>query len=148
MAITRIGITPDPFDMLVDALRGPFGGFGAGRNLMRPPDADVVETEDQIRIIVDLPGLTRDDIDIELENNMLTLTGEKREETVKEDEEGRYHMAERRYGRFSRSFMLPRDVDAERIEADFENGVLTVSVPKSERARRRRVEIRGGDGSR
>ncbi|HLU25535.1 MAG TPA: Hsp20/alpha crystallin family protein [Longimicrobiales bacterium] len=146
MAITRFGMTPDPFDMLVDALRAPFGGFGA-RNLMRPPDADVIETKDEIRIVVDLPGLTRDDIEIELENNVLTLSGEKREETIREDEEGRYHIAERRYGRFSRSFMLPGDVDADHIEATFENGVLTIAVPKSEQARRRRVEIRGGDGA-
>ena len=74
--------------------------------------------------------------------------GEKRQERSEDDERNRWHLSERRYGRFSRSFVLPRDVESDRIEARFEHGVLRVTVPKSEKARRRRIEIQGEDGGR
>ena len=70
------------------------------------------------------------------------LVPEKREERT-EGQEGRYHLAERRWGTFTRSFVLPRDVDADNIQASFEDGVLTVSIPKSEKARRRKIDVGG-----
>src|SRR5690606_15026177 len=79
-----------------------------------------------------------------LENNILTISGEKRQDREESDEKHRWHLSERRYGQFSRSFVLPRDVEQDNIEATFENGVLRVVIPKSERARRRKIEIRGG----
>ncbi len=78
---------------------------------------------------------------------MLTISGEKQEERREGDENSTWHLSERRYGRFSRSFVLPRDVEQDRIQARFENGVLQVTIPKSERARRRRIEIRSGSGN-
>ncbi len=131
----------DPFDQIFQSVFGPNGGRTNGSsNLMRAPETDVVESEKEIRVISEMPGLTRDNIEIDVENNVLTIRGEKREQRT-EGEQGRWHLAERRYGTFSRSFVLPRDVDAENIQASFQDGVLTVSVPKSEKARRRRIEI-------
>lgn len=130
----------DAFDQLLNGVFANGGRANASSSLMRAPETDVLETEKEIRVIVEMPGLKRDNIEIDVENNVLTIRGEKREERT-EGEQGRWHLAERRYGTFSRSFVLPRDVDAESIQAGFADGVLTVSVPKSEKARRRRIEI-------
>jgi HSP20 family protein len=149
-----MAITPyrssDPFDRLWDSLLGAGGGghTASGGGLMRAPLTDVVENEREIRVVAEVPGMKAEDLDLDLENNVLTIRGEKREERNEADEQGTYHLAERRYGQFSRSFVLPRDVDADAIEASFEDGVLTVRIPKSERARRRRIEIGGGGGNR
>ena len=132
----------EPFDQLFDTFFGNGGRAANGNSLMRAPETDVLETEREIRVITEMPGLRRENIDIDIENNVLTIRGEKREERT-EGEKGRWHLAERRYGTFTRSFVLPRDVDAEDIQASFQDGVLTVTVPKSEKARRRRIEIGG-----
>lgn len=139
MALTPYRQSNDSIDRLWDAM---VGGTSSG-GLMRAPATDVVETENEIQVYTEMPGLNPDNIDIDVENNVLTIRGEKQEERT-EGEEGTYHIAERRYGTLARSFVLPRDVDAESIRADFQNGVLTVTIPKSEKARRRRIEISGG----
>jgi HSP20 family protein len=149
MAITPYRPATDLFRSFFDDMVSPGTGWGgrmAGMDLLRAPDADIMESEDEIRVMVELPGMRSDDIELSLENNLLTISGEKREERQEEDRENRWHLSERRYGRFSRSFMLPRDVEQDRIEANFENGVLRVTIPKSERARPRRIQIQGGDG--
>ena len=135
----------EPFDQLFDTFFGPAGRAANGNSLMRAPETDVIETEREIRVVTEMPGLRRENIELDIENNVLTIRGEKREQRT-EGEQGRWHLAERRYGTFARSFVLPRDVDAERIEAAFEHGVLTVRIPKSERAQRRRIQV-GGAGS-
>jgi HSP20 family protein len=145
MAITPYRTSNDPFDRLFDSLWGASGGGNRGGSLMRAPETDVVETEKEIRVVTEMPGLRPDDVEVDVENNVLTIRGEKREERT-EGEGGKYHLAERRYGTFARSFVLPRDVDAERIEAAFDQGVLTVRIPKSERAQRRRIQVGGGTG--
>lgn len=115
----------------------------ASQGIVRAPEADVLETEKDIRVLVDVPGCGPDDVELVLENNVLTVTGERQARWEVESERASVHLTERRYGRFSRAFVLPRDVDQDGIEARFENGVLTVVVPKTEKARRRRIEIRG-----
>ena len=130
----------DPFGLL-DQVFGNAGARTHG-NLMRAPETDVVETEREIMVHVEMPGLKRDNIEVDVENNVLTIRGEKREERT-EGQEGRFHLAERRYGTFARSFVLPRDVDSDNIEASFEDGVLSVRIPKSERARRRKIDVGG-----
>ncbi|WP_420128318.1 Hsp20/alpha crystallin family protein [Longimicrobium sp.] len=132
----------EPFDQLFDTFFGNAGRAANGNSLMRAPETDVIETEREIRVVTEMPGLKRENIDIDIENNVLTIRGEKREQRT-EGEQGRWHLAERRYGTFTRSFVLPRDVDADNIQAAFQDGVLTVTVPKSEKARRRRIEIGG-----
>lgn len=102
----------------------------------------MIESEREIRVHTEMAGLKRENMEIDVENNVLTIRGEKQEERA-EGEQGKYHVAERRYGTFARSFVLPRDVGAENIQADFREGVLTVTIPKSEKARRRRIEVGG-----
>jgi len=104
-----------------------------------PPD-DIYENDKQeIVIKAEMPGLKREDIDLRVENNTLTLRGErKRESEVKEDH---YHRVERAYGMFSRSFSLPSTVDAGKVSADYKDGVLTVVLPTREEARPRQIQV-------
>ncbi len=90
---------------------------------------------------LDLPGLEPDQVEVTFEDGMLTVRGS-REFVRKSDEEGQYHRIERSYGSFARSVRLPRVADGERIEASFDRGVLTVSVPKREEAKPRTIEVK------
>jgi HSP20 family protein len=103
------------------------------------PPVDIQETDDAYRIHAELPGMTKDDIQITLENNVLRLSGERKfEKDVKKEN---YHRIERTYGAFSRSFALPTQVSPDKVEAKFENGVLAIVVPKAEQAKPRRIVI-------
>ncbi len=133
------------------ALRRAFGddcltGCGIDRTAWAPAFG-VEEKDHEIELTGELPGLTHDDIEVNLENNVLTVSGEKRfvrDERAEgtEGTEGKRHLMERRFGRFNRSFALPRTVQAEGITADFENGILTVRLPKADEARTRKIEVR------
>ncbi len=105
------------------------------------PSVDVVETKDAIEVRTELPGLTRENIDIQVANGVLTIKGEKKEQ--REEKETRYHHREVRYGSFVRSVTLPVDVKAENAAAQFKDGVLTISLPKEERAIHKKIEIKG-----
>jgi HSP20 family protein len=137
----------DPFAPFFENFFGPPSGGNRVGNLLRAPAADVVETERDLRVMLELPGVAPEDVAVDLENNVLTVVGEKQERRDEGEEKHTWHLMERRYGRFTRSFMLPRDVDQDAIQASFEHGVLTITIPKSEKARRRRIEIRGGNGN-
>jgi HSP20 family protein len=140
MAVTQYHTTGDLLGPLMEEFFRP----QAGRGMLRAPDADVLESTNAIQVVLDAPGLSPEEIDINLENNVLTVSGERTPELTAEQGEGiKWHLAERRYGKFSRSFVLPRDVDQDRIEARCDNGVLSITIPKSERARRRRIEVQG-----
>jgi HSP20 family protein len=106
------------------------------------PVVDVRETKDAIEVLAELPGLRLEDVEVSIENNVLTIAGEKKQEITEGEAESEYHLVERHCGRFERSFTLPRTVDAGKIGARFENGLLTVTLPKAEAAKPRRVEIR------
>lgn len=106
------------------------------------PPVNVEETPDELVLTAELPGMRREDVEIELENNVLTIRGRK-EELRKEDDDRRYHLWERRYGSFQRSFTLPRTVSGDEIGATFQDGVLRVEMPKVAEAKGRRIEIRG-----
>ncbi len=103
------------------------------------PAMDLAETEDQLVLRADLPGMERDDIDIEVKDNVLTISGERKAEHEKKGEG--FHRIERSFGRFSRSLGLPRGVDAKSVTASFENGVLEVRMPKPEERKATRIEI-------
>jgi HSP20 family protein len=105
------------------------------------PAVSVTETADQMVLTAELPGLEEKDISVEIENNVLTLSGEKMEMRSEGDEDRRYHVWERRFGSFSRSFTLPRSVDGANIVATFEHGLLTVTLPKIAEAKGRKIEI-------
>lgn len=107
------------------------------------PAVNVEETAEELLLTAEMPGMTRDDIEIELENNILTIRGEKSETRTEGSEERRYHVWERRYGSFQRAFTLPRTVQGDQISADFAEGVLTIRMPKAAEAKGRRIEIGG-----
>jgi HSP20 family protein len=106
------------------------------------PAMDLVETEDHLVLRGDLPGMTEDDVDIEIKDNVLTVSGERKSES--EDKSEGYHRVERSFGSFSRSLTLPQGIDPERVEAKFENGVLEVQIPKPAEAKPTRVQIGKG----
>lgn len=147
MAIIRTGRTPtlSPWRELeemssrlnrffVDDFPTPTAG-----GLWAPP-VNVSEGSDELVLTAELPGVRQEDVDIDLENNVLTIRGEKREER-NEGEEGRYHLWERRYGSFQRSFTLPRTVKGDAIRATFRDGILTVHMPKAAEAKGRKISI-------
>ena len=104
---------------------------------------NVSETDKEIRITAELPGVTEQDIDVSLDDDVLTIRGEKKFE--RKDDKENFHFVERSYGTFQRSLRLPYAVDSEQVQASFENGVLTVTLPKTERQERsRRIQVQGG----
>jgi HSP20 family protein len=108
---------------------------------------NVSETDKEIRITAELPGVTEQDIDVSLDDDVLTIRGEKKFE--RKDDKENFHFVERSYGTFQRSLRLPFPVDPDQVQASFENGVLTVTVPKTgrqERSRRIQVQGRGATG--
>ena len=106
------------------------------------PACDVFEDRDAVKIVAEVPGVQPQDVKLTLENNLLTIRGEKKQEA--EDRTERVHRYERSYGSFERAFSLPSTVDPERIRANYEQGILTVTLPKSERARPREIEVKVG----
>jgi HSP20 family protein len=119
-----------------------FGGVGlSGSTDLWAPAVDVEETPNELVLAAELPGVRQEDIDIELEDGVLTIQGEKKEEEKQEGTQGLLY--ERRWGSFTRRFTLPRAVDANGITATYENGILMVRVPKAEEAKGRKIEITG-----
>ena len=103
------------------------------------PRIDVSESEKEFMISAELPGLSREDFKLTVENNLLTLEGEKKSEL--EDSGKGYYGRERLYGAFKRSFRLTDSLDSKKINADFKNGVLEITIPKAEKAKPKQVEI-------
>lgn len=125
---------------------GMFGQAPVAAGLWAPP-VDVRETQDELQVAVELPGIRPDDVTVTVENGVVAISGEKRQEVQEGKEDGGYHLVERRYGRFERSFTLPRSVKAENVKAHFEQGVLTVHLPKAEEAKPRKVRVEIGNGA-
>ncbi len=103
------------------------------------PAVDMFETDDRVVIKAELPGLEKKDISLDLQNGVLTLKGERKSEN--EVKEENYYRREMTYGKFVRSFSLPVDVDAEKIKAEFKNGLLTVEVPKPEGHKPKQIKV-------
>lgn len=108
------------------------------------PNVDIYENKEQIVLEAELPGMSRQDFELTIENNVITLRGERRFEKKEETES--YHRVERAYGSFSRSFTLPNTVTGEGASADYRNGVLRVTLPKREETKARRIEIKSDSG--
>lgn len=123
---------------------GPFsGGFAEA---LWSPSLEILEQNGKLFVRADLPGLKPEDVNVNVENDMLTLRGERRNEH-EEEKEGVYH-CERSYGRFERSIALPPGIDANAIDAKFENGVLEISAPLPKQEQRgRKIEIKGSGSS-
>ncbi len=105
------------------------------------PEADFYETEDEFVLELDLPGFDRKDVDVTVEQGVLSISGERTVES--EDQRGTYHLRERSWGKFSRSFSVPTTIDSKRVVADFNRGVLKVRMPKAVEAKARKIEIAG-----
>ena len=104
------------------------------------PEINVYETDKNFEITAELPGMRKEDIEISMEDHTLTISGERK---AHREENGRkYHRVESRFGRFSRSLPLPNIIDAENVEANYENGVLTVTVPKLKEKAGKKIEVK------
>lgn len=104
------------------------------------PRVDLIENDNEFVLKADLPGIDKKDLKVQVENNMLTISGERKYEN--EDKSDRYYRNERFYGRFQRSFSLSDRVKADAIKADYKDGVLTVTLPKAEEAKPKQIEIK------
>jgi HSP20 family protein len=122
-----------------------FGAAGNGGTLASAwtPSCDVFEDKENLKIVLELPGVAPEDVKISLENQVLTIQGEKKQ--VAEEQSERWHRYERSYGSFERMFTLPSTVDADRIDAKVEHGLLTVTLPKAERSRPREITVKSGN---
>jgi HSP20 family protein len=116
-----------------------FSGPGARAGLH--PAVNVVETADTVEVTVELPGLTEKDIELKIQDNVLSVRGEKRSETEHRDEKDNLYICERQFGTFHRAISLPAHVESNRAKATFRNGVLTVQLPKVEAQKSRTIEI-------
>ena len=103
------------------------------------PQMDLTETDESYRLHLDMPGMSKDELKISYQDNELVVSGERKSTHTDEDEE--FVRVERSFGQFRRSFTLPRTVDADNIDATYDNGVLTVTVPKTEKVKPRQIEI-------
>ena len=117
------------------------GFFGAGDSASGMLPVDLYETENEIVVKAAIPGVKPEDIDVTVTGDLLTIKGEFKSEMEKKDEKRNYHRQERRYGSFSRQVTLPAGVNADACQADFDNGVLTLKLPKVEEARVKKVQI-------
>jgi len=144
-------VKPEPFsqefDRLFSRLFDTSGGTMSSQRWV--PAMDLIEADDHFVLRADLPGLSQDDVSIEVQDGNLTIAGERAAEHER-SEQGWYRV-ERQFGRFSRSLTLPEGIDPDAVTAEFDRGVLTVRIPKPERRQPRRVEIKAaaanGNGS-
>ncbi len=104
------------------------------------PSVDISETPQEYSIRAEIPGMKKEDTKIAVNNNVLTISGEKKSEAKHEDK--KYHRVESYYGSFQRSFVLPNSIKADKVSAAFKDGILTVTVPKAEEAKEKNVEIK------
>jgi len=130
---------PDDVDRAFDRMLRSWMGPVSFSEFSWNPVVDVSETNDEVVVTAEMPGMSKDDIDISVEDNQLILSGEKKQD--QEEKEANYYRVERSYGSFRRIFTLPARVDVGKVKASYEGGVLTVRVPKAEAAKARKIEI-------
>jgi HSP20 family protein len=136
---------PEPFSTEITRLFDTlFEPVGANRSQRWAPPMDLVEAEDHFVLKADLPGLAEDDVAIEVQDNVLTVSGERK--TEHERKERGFYRLERSFGRFSRSLTLPEGVNTEGIKASFDKGVLEVTIPKPEARKPQRISIGANGG--
>ena len=137
-------------DRLFDDFMGDFGSWRT--RLPRPfdteqmPSVDVSETDKEVEVKADLPGMDEKDVEVSLANGVLTIKGERKAEKEDKDEKKNFHRVERSYGLYRRSIALPCEIDEDKVKANFTKGVLTVTMPKTAEAKSkvRKIAIKGG----
>jgi len=128
-----------PMEVVLRSISPDFDFFNGERDWS--PAVDVTETADAIEVRTEVPGMKRDDIEVDIANGILTIKGEKKE--TAEEKNRSWHHREVRYGSFSRSFTLPADVKPDEASASYEDGVLKIRLPKEEKALHRKIQIQG-----
>jgi HSP20 family protein len=129
-------------DRLFDDFTRGWGSFGMQGNGNLVPSLEVSETDKEIEITAELPGLERKDVDISLEDNVLTIRGEKKLETEKDDKKKNYHLTERSYGMFYRMLELPAGINPSSVQATMSSGVLKIRIPKPVQTETKKIEIK------
>ena len=124
-----------------DVMDEAMSGLSREREGAIIPPVDVSESSYDIVVKAELPGMKKTDIKLSLEGNILTISGEKKEE--KEQKNKNYHLVERRFGSFRRSLALPMSIDVDKVKATYKNGVLIVTIPKKEEAKGREIKVEG-----
>jgi HSP20 family protein len=148
MTLTRWNkpnLTLDPFEQLshlrdevTRLFDSPFGGLTQGFNTWAPA-VDLYEEKDNLIVKAELPGMKKSDIDVSLHDGALTISGERKSE--REEKDGETYRSERFYGRFQRSVMLPTPVAADKVNASYKDGILTITLPKTEEAKPKQIEV-------
>jgi HSP20 family protein len=128
-------------DRLFDDTLNALGANGATRVNDWMPPVDIRESENELTLTLEIPGVAPENIQLTADNGVLTVSGEKSEQR-KEGEQHQYHLVERSYGSFSRSFRMPKNLDESKIEAAFDHGVLTIHIPKAALPQPRKIEVR------
>ena len=134
-------------DRMFESTLNALGANGATRVSDWMPPVDIRESENELSLSFEIPGVSPEQIELTTDNGILTVRGEKSEER-KEDEQRQYHLVERSYGSFSRSFRMPKNLDESKIEASFANGILTVRIPKAALPQPRKIEVRSAGSER
>jgi len=138
-------------DLSLDLFRKEVNGFFDDFLSMKPggffandwaPLVDITDKGNAISVIADIPGLSKDDIEVMIEKNMLTICGEKKEERKEEDTEHRHILTERKFGSFRRTIALPGGILTNEINAEFKDGVLSITIPKQEKAQPKKIDIK------
>ncbi len=144
MALTRwnpfrglVDVQKD-LDHMIEDFFGRTHMLGWDSGIWSPP-VDITENDDNLVVTVEIPGMTKEDVKITLQDNVLTIRGEKKQEMEKKD--ANYHRVERSYGSFTRSFSLPTAVEGEKIKAQYKDGLLKITLPKAEQAKSKEIPI-------
>jgi HSP20 family protein len=143
VAITRRDPFRDLFNLQNEMTRlfgRAYGEEGGEARTTWAPPIDIYETQDAYKVVAELPGFSPDEVDVTVNEGQLTIRGERK--FYDEVNEENFHRVERRFGAFQRIVSLPAQVDADKVEANFDKGVLTVGIPKVEQAKPRRIEIK------
>lgn len=140
--LNTVFAVPRDLGRMMDDVFG--GGWDAGENLRQwLPATDISETPEAVTMRLEVPGLSRDQIRIAVENNVLTVRGEKTQETSSENES--FRRTERSFGSFERSFSLPAYVDSDNVQASLQDGILSITLPRREETKAREIQIAGGN---
>ena len=110
-----------------------------GKSLVWHPFVDIFETDDEIKVVAEVPGMNKEDIKVSIQDNVLTISGEKKQDV--EDTSKNYHRIERAWGTFERSFSLPMAVKVDKVNAAYKDGILTITLPKSEEAKPKEIDV-------
>ncbi len=130
----------DDFDRLFRSLFSRFPGFHEGEDDFWSPAMDIEEDNDNIVVKTEIPGMKKDDIMVSVRNNMLTVSGERKQKT--ETKNKTYHRIERSHGKFSRTVTLPSEVEADKVKAAYKDGVLSITLPKPASAKPKQIEVK------